>query len=94
MPPCMPNYALGADLPCWSLGTDEAKVEEENFVVYPNPVSTILHIRTEIKKIRELYNSIGQLIMSTWENDSNISHLTRGVYYLKCGDEVRKVIID
>lgn len=93
-PPCMPNYSLGADLPCWPLGTDDLKRKEEDFVVYPNPASTILHIKTDLKKIRELYNSIGQLIMSTWENDSNISHLTRGVYYLKCGDEVRKVIID
>ena len=93
-PPCMPNYALGADLPCWPLGTDNVKTKEEDFEVYPNPASTILHIKTDLKKIRELYNSIGQLLMSTWENDSNISHLKRGVYYLKCGDEVRKVIID
>ena len=93
-PPCMPNYELGADLPCWPLDNDDVKRKEEDFVVYPNPASTILHIKTDLKKIRELYNSVGQLIISTRENEINVIHLPGGVYYLKCGNAARKIIID
>ncbi|MBK7691066.1 MAG: T9SS type A sorting domain-containing protein [Bacteroidetes bacterium] len=93
-PPNMPNYELGADLPCWPLGIDAVKRNEEDFVVYPNPASTILYIKTDLNKVRELYNSVGQLIMSTEGNELNVAGLSQGVYCLKCSNKIRKVIIE
>lgn len=91
-PPCMPNYALGAR-ECYPLDTGHP-VKEEGFIVYPNPVSDVLWMKNAVGKTKELYNSVGQAIFSTMKNEMDVSWLSRGVYYLRCGGEVRKVIIE
>ncbi|MBK6331153.1 MAG: hypothetical protein IPF62_11815 [Bacteroidetes bacterium] len=61
-PPCMPNYSLGAQT-CWPLGSTQLTVDSQQLVLYPNPVSHKLYIKTESKQKRELYNSVGQLLL-------------------------------
>ena len=93
-PPNMPNYDLGELQPCWPLSNNE-RVKSENYLeVYPNPASTILNIKTESKEKREIYNSVGQLLVVTDKDEINVIRYNRGIYYLKIGRMVKKVIIE
>jgi hypothetical protein len=96
-PPCMPNYGLGAD-PCWPLSSSEIRDERNEMVVHPNPASTIIYIKTKSKEKRELYNSIGQLLFSTFPNsykdEIDVSSLAKGLYYIKVGEMTRKLIVE
>jgi hypothetical protein len=68
--------------------------EVEGFAIYPNPVRDLLYIKTDYKGKRELYNSVGQLLFFTGNNEINVSRYSRGIYYIKIGNMVRKVIIE
>lgn len=92
-PPCMPNYSLGADS-CWPVGLTQHEKDNILLEVFPNPSSTILHIKSSSKDNRELYNSIGQLLFSTKENEIEVRNLAKGMYYLKVGNSIKKVIIE
>ena len=67
-----------------------------DMVVYPYPCNRKIIVKSD-KRIanseKELYNSVGQLIFSTKENEIDVRNFARGVYYLKCGSEVRKVVV-
>ena len=98
-PPCMPNYELGKDSvllagfkPVGLPGPPRVGVHE--LVVYPNPASSKLIIENGELKMKELYNAVGQLIFSTKADEIDVSHFAKGVYYLKCGILIRKVIIE
>lgn len=93
-PPTMPNYDLGEDLPCWALGNSEIVKNNDDFEVFPNPSSIIFYIKTESKEKRELYNSVGQLLFSTYLNEINVSRYSKGIYYIRVENSVRKVIIE
>jgi hypothetical protein len=101
-PPNMPDYTLGADMSkvCWPLSSQQYEVGSEHVVVWPNPTSGKLYIKYEIASQslantkKELYNSIGQMVLSTKENEIDVSHLANGVYYLKCGIYTRKVVVE
>ena len=92
-PPCMPNYSLGAR-ECYPESTNEIIDKQNALVVYPNPAATRIFIKTKSKQKKELYNSIGQLIFSTKENEIDVSRLSKGVYYIKCEGQSKKVIIE
>jgi hypothetical protein len=94
IPPHMPNYELGADLPCWPLGNDEVSKLDDELNVFPNPVSGVLNIKTENKGKRELYNSVGQLLFTTDNNEINVSNYSKGFYYIKVGNAVEKVRVE
>jgi hypothetical protein len=92
-PPCMPNYNLGKDT-CWALDVTEHLEVKNELEVFPNPSSTILYIKSKSHSNRELFNSIGQLLFNTKENEINVSKYASGVYYLKVGNVVRRVVIE
>lgn len=52
---------------------------------------------------KELYNSIGQLVLSIpptpspskgGEVEIDVSHLSKGMYYLKVGNQTKKVVVE
>jgi hypothetical protein len=96
-PPCMPNYGLGARV-CYPENTEQLAVSSEQLAVYPNPSSTKIFIRYVTAKheavYKQLYNSIGQLILSTKENEIDVRNLSKGVYYLKIENKTKKVIVE
>jgi hypothetical protein len=93
--PCMPNYHLGKLPGCATVGVSSYYSSKEEFEVYPNPSSTKIVVRCQMSDVRkELYNSIGQLILSTKENEIDVHNLSRGIYYLKVGNVSRKVIVE
>lgn len=94
-PPNMPDFNLGA-LPysCPPLNTEQLAVSSEQLEVYPNPSSTVFYIKNKKGKKKELYNAIGELIYSTTKEEINVSHFSIGVYYIKCDNVVKKVIVE
>lgn len=69
------------------------ELEGEGLKVFPNPVNDKLFISSKGKENRELYDSVGKLIFSTKEKEIDVSKYARGIYYLKCGGSVKKVVI-
>jgi hypothetical protein len=92
-PPCMPNYGLGAQV-CWPLESQQYEVGSEQVVVYPNPSNSKLRIKNGELKMKELYNSVGQIVLSTKENVIDVSGLVKGVYYLRVENQVVKVVVE
>ena len=97
-PPNMPDYNLGADMskPCWPLSTEEITHKENNdLLVYPNPSSGKIKIESTkyAASLKQLYNSVGQLILQTRENEIDASGLSQGVYYLKCSNNTSKQVV-
>lgn len=95
-PPNMPNYGLGPDVGvvCWPLSSTHVTEIDKTFEVYPNPANTVIYIKTENAGKKELYNSVGQLLLSTYMNEINVSRYSEGIYYIKVGNEVQKIIIE
>jgi hypothetical protein len=94
-PPCMPNYGLGARV-CYPEGLLNPPKEDLNTLeIYPNPSSTKIVVRCQMSDMKkDLYNSVGQLILSTKENEIDVRNLSKGVYYLRVGNLSRKVIVE
>jgi hypothetical protein len=73
----------------------------ESFIIYPNPVSSILNItlknNLELKNVN-IYNSLGQLIKTENKTEINISSLSKGNYFVELitnqGKATRTIIID
>ncbi len=93
-PPCMPNYDLGALIPCWPLDTGNVNSSSNEISIYPNPSSSIIYIKNANQKKKGLYNNVGQLIFSTFKNEIDVSNYSKGVYFLRCGFQTKKVIIE
>ena len=72
------------------------------FKIYPNPSSGMIHIKTEVQIERlELYNTIGQLVVSKDDNTKQIDvqNLNSGIYVLKIYTDIgnftsKKIIVD
>jgi hypothetical protein len=94
----MPNYALGKDTinNCWPLSNEQLAISpnREQLKVYPNPAFNELRIENGKLKLKEFYNYTGQLLFTTSENKIDVSKYPRGLYFVKCGAEVIKVILE
>lgn len=74
-----------------SLNTNN--IRETNVSVFPNPVSDILHIEGIGEgQIVNLFDIKGHLIYSDTGNTVNIKDMPQGVYLLKVGSELFKII--
>jgi hypothetical protein len=96
-PPNMPNYGLGEDVGvvCWPLSSTQYEEGSEQVMVYPNPAFGKFQIKnSKFQSMKELYNSVGQLILSTKENEIDVSNIPKGVYYLRVENQVVKVVVE
>ena len=96
-PANMPDFNLGTDSSsCWPLSNVQFAIgpNREQLKVYPNPANSILYIQTNSKQKRELYNYTGQLVFTTTENKIDVSKYPRGLYFVKCGTEVIKLLLE
>jgi len=93
-PSCMPNYGLGGKT-CYPSLLNPPKEDLNTVEVYPNPASTKIVVRCQMSDVsKELYNSVGQLILSTKENEIDVHNLNSGIYYLKVGIQTKKVVVE
>jgi hypothetical protein len=94
-PPDMPDFNLGASgQVCWPLSQSESEVRSAEWVVYPNPSSTVFIVQNKHGKKKDLYNVQGELLFSTNEDVIEVKHFAKGMYYLRVEHEVKKVIIE
>ena len=76
-----------------------AENEAETVRIYPNPAHDFIIIRAnnDLPLQCDLYNVTGQKILSSTENEINVSGLEPGVYFVRinCGDNIitKRVII-
>jgi hypothetical protein len=93
-PSTQPDFNLGAIALCFPLSNEELIMNNEELIIYPNPSSTIFYIKNKKGKKKELYNSVGELVLSTIKDEVNVSSLPKGFYYIKCENVVKKVIVE
>jgi hypothetical protein len=72
----------------------ELDLKSGGIVVYPNPAITELHIKTAWTGMRKLYNAAGVLQIATMGDEMDISQFAKGIYFLKCGTAVKKVVVE
>ena len=96
-PPCQPNYNLGKDtsINCWPLADHSVNEIPNLMEVYPNPTTGRLLIKgCKSGNVKELFTHSGQLLLRTKENELDLSRLAKGLYLLRCEDQVRKVVVE
>jgi hypothetical protein len=95
VPPCMPNYELGAlAQPCWPLMNEEIAGNNTSWEVYPNPAQGAIYIKHKDGKTKRLYNTLGQLLLETNTPMFDVSRLSRGIYFVQCDGEMKKVFVE
>jgi hypothetical protein len=79
----------------YPLGITELGTTNNELIIYPNPSKNKFQIISKTPNAKkELYNSVGQLIISTYSNEIDVSGYSKGVYYLKCGRYIRKLVVE
>lgn len=95
-PPNMPDYNLAASGQlCWPLGTNQLTANSTELKIYPNPTSNFIHIEysePDRKLLIKLYDSVGKLILATTKTTIDVSKFSNGVYFVRTGDIVKKVL--
>jgi len=68
-------------------------IPQSRLRLYPNPVHDVLYIESESQEEGMLYNQQGQQVMA-YRNTGvmDMSTLESGIYFLKIGEQVRKVV--
>jgi hypothetical protein len=95
-PPCQPNYNLGKDtsINCWPLANHSVNELTNLLEVYPNPTTGRLLIKgCKSSSVKELFTHSGQLLLRIKENELDLSRLPKGLYLLRCEDQIRKVVV-
>ena len=94
-PPCMPNYELGAlAQPCWPLMNEEVVGNNTSWEVYPNPAQGVVYIKHKDGKTKRLFNTLGQLLDETHSTLFDVSRLSKGIYFVQCDGEMKKVVVE
>jgi hypothetical protein len=80
------------------MGLDEIK-EESMAYVYPNPAKETIRIGGVEAKETQVYNTLGQRVMSFCGNKASVGDLSAGVYLLKVSDsegvvQVLRFVVD
>ncbi|MBQ8760774.1 MAG: T9SS type A sorting domain-containing protein [Bacteroidales bacterium] len=87
-----PGYDMGY---CILVMGDNTSVEEINDYcnIYPNPADDYVLIEGVEFEKAVLYNSLGQLVLTTTSNRIDVSSLESGLYLLKLDDNITRNII-
>ena len=62
---------------------DVTEQGEESVVVYPNPVKDLLNVQAENLQSVEVFNLVGQQVMTVMGNLVDLSHLNEGIYFVR-----------
>ena len=84
---------LGAIECQYGLSVDD--VDEDLFEIYPNPIDNQMIVKAEGCFVIEVYNALGQKIVSAKAQDEmilNISEWDRGIYLVKINEKTLKVL--
>jgi len=84
-----------------TVGIEQLTMNNEQLTIYPNPTTGQLIINCEDKgacPLVKVYNVVGQVVFTSQlselspETTINISHLANGLYFLKVGGKMFKII--
>jgi hypothetical protein len=85
------------NIPCQlTIGVEEEKKFDVDFLIYPNPTTGIIHIELKEKTTSDLtitiYNLFGEKVYNTKviQNDININRLDNGLYFIQLTDKNNK----
>ena len=67
-------------------GLGDLNGENNPLTIYPNPVSDKLTIESNSTTQFGIYNSLGELVLTTKSGQINVSYLSKGVYLVKSID--------
>lgn len=93
----MPDYNLGPtnNPNCWPDGVSAIpSIPPDDLIVYPNPGNTSFFIKGKKGKKKEMFNSLGSLIVITYDDEIDVSHLVKGVYYIRCDGLGVRVVLE
>lgn len=66
------------------------------FKLYPNPTTDKFYIQTALADVARIYNSLGQMVMEqhlmSGKNQLDVQHLNKGMYIVKVGMHLQKLI--
>lgn len=78
------------------LGTEINTVISSSFSVFPNPTADMVHFTTIIGEQVSLFDMSGKRLYQTYANQEqmeiNLQSLTSGIYFLRIGDKVAKIV--
>ena len=70
------------------LGVENARVNDHNIMLYPNPAKYNLTVQTsETINLINIYNSTGQLVQTEIKNTFSVQNLPAGIYFLQAQTE-------
>ena len=70
------------------LGFENAQVNDNNILLYPNPAKYNLSVQTsETINLISIYNSTGQLVQTEIKNTFSVENLPAGIYFLQAQTE-------
>lgn len=73
---------------CSELSNDSINYSIINFSIYPNPTKEYLNIDCSSLESAIIYNILGEELIKETSNRINVSHLPKGVYFIKASDGV------
>ncbi len=67
--------------------------EEHKIRLYPNPVSSVLHIEKLPVSVQQIniIDALGRVVLSSKESEINVEHLEPGIYFLKTQIDDRSI---
>jgi hypothetical protein len=96
-PPNMPDYNLGFTS-CYPLGIEEHDGLTKTLLVYPNPAKDIIIVEQIIGESVTLVNILGQVLQTQAVKNNkaqfNVANLPRGLYTVKGGLQISKVLLE
>ena len=82
-----------------SLSGVEEQIHPPSFSVYPNPAQNQVQVSVAAPAAGtyiEIYNAVGQRIsgiLSAEQVSVDVSSLARGVYFVRCGTETKRLVL-
>jgi Secretion system C-terminal sorting domain len=100
-PPNMPNYALGVDSSrCWPLAINNEQFAMSNLVVYPNPNNGNFYVEVSDKLVGQQIKVLDMMGKEIWKakakpkNVVDVTGFAKGMYFVKVGSLVQKVMVE
>jgi len=67
---------------------------KKNLILYPNPVYTSLTVRPDFQIYKvEVFNQVGDLVISSHENKLDLSFLTMGIYTVRVTSDEGAIVV-
>ncbi|MDR2804771.1 MAG: T9SS type A sorting domain-containing protein [Dysgonamonadaceae bacterium] len=68
------------------------RINDTEPFVYPNPVNEKLFVKTGATKEKRIYNMSGNIVLSSFASELDLSALPSGVYFLAVNGKIHKIV--